>query len=108
MPAFLFLQESGDSEFKRLQQLKGDMEFYSKPYNAAASTDAVTVTKYSLERNSTEIASLVEMHHRRFVEYAIAVSVSSASILVFSIYMLRSCRAETRQPDKTEPTATAQ
>jgi hypothetical protein len=89
VPVFLFWQESNDSEFKRLQKLERDMSFESKPYNAAASSDKVSVTKYSLERNSAEIGSLVGLHHRRFAEYAIAVSVSSASIIVLSVYIFR-------------------
>lgn len=92
MPAFLFMQESTNSELVQLQKLERDMSFSSKPYNAAASNDPVTVTKYSLERNRAEIGSLVGLHERRFTEFAIAIAVSSVSIIVLSVYILKSSK----------------
>jgi hypothetical protein len=88
-PAFLFMPGSTDSELANLQQLERYMDYESKPYNAAGINDMVSVTKYSLERNSAEIGRLVALHDRRSTEFAIAVWVSSVSIIVLAVYIFR-------------------
>ena len=92
MPACLFRQGFNDSESKRLEQLARDIQPESQPYNAAASNALISVPKYRLEEEKAEVHKLADLQHRRFNEFAAAVSVSSASIIAFSVYTFRRCK----------------
>ncbi len=89
MPLFILWRESNDSQLERLYLMVQHLNYSAPIYH---STDGyVRVTKFSLERNSTEIRELANIVDHRFHEFTAVILISSAGIVALSVFVIKNC-----------------